>query len=394
VLTVWAFQNVLRFDWVERPYTLTAEFSSSPGLHPNFEVDYLGIQVGKVDSVRLADRKVVVKLDIYRGTEIPRGVRAAAVRKSAIGEPAVELTPAPGQGRAPAMEPGSVIPLSRTSVPATYGSLFGSVNEAVRALDPNDMRVLTEEMARGWEGRAGSLREIIGGADQLTSTFAQNTELLDGLTRDLGSITQVLAENRGELGQGVDALADVTGSLRTVRGDLAGIRERGPQLTGRVNALLDRSDADIDCSLSALGDFFPAVTTPKGLADLRQTLAGAPRLAEALNGVLGNDKTLHIVFLLTLNTKAAEEYRFPLPQPKAKCIPACPDGHVPVTGPANKAKGEKPGDTIPTHDPSLNTKPASAPGREPLPTLPPIIAALAVAAVTGAHLWVWRRLRS
>ncbi|NED55982.1 MCE family protein, partial [Micromonospora aurantiaca] len=52
VMLVWAFNNVIRFDFIDRPYHITVEFESSPGLHPNFEVDYLGLRIGKIDSVK------------------------------------------------------------------------------------------------------------------------------------------------------------------------------------------------------------------------------------------------------------------------------------------------------------------------------------------------------
>lgn len=85
VMVVWAFNNVIRFDFIDRPYNITVEFESSPGLHPNFEVDYLGLRIGKIDSVRLERNKVVVKLDIERGVKIPQGVTAPrrASRRSA-----------------------------------------------------------------------------------------------------------------------------------------------------------------------------------------------------------------------------------------------------------------------------------------------------------------------
>lgn len=357
VMTAWAFQNVLKFDFMERPYRITVEFASSPGLHPNFEVDYLGLKIGKIDSVRLVRNKVVVDLDIDRGIKIPEGVHAAAARKSAVGEPVVELTPAPGKGHATPLRPGAKIPVEQTSVPPRYGDLFGAVNKLVGAIDPEDAGTLTRELALGWSGRSDSLRQIINGSDQLTTTFAENTEMLDGLTKDLTRITHVLAQNRNSLGSGIDNLAALTGALREVRGELAQLRDQGPGLINKVNALVDGTGPDLSCSLSALGSFMPALTTSPNMVNLRKTLAQSPQLVHVLDGVLGDDNgqpVLNVFFMLTTKKTATLEYKYPLPQPGVKKIQNCPDGRAPGRTDQKDYFGGKPGETFPTHNPAIN----------------------------------------
>src|SRR4051794_16836160 len=234
IMVIWALNNVVRFDFIERPYNISVEFASSPGLHPNFEVDYLGLRIGKIDSVRLEKSKVLVRLDIDKGIKVPRGATAAAARKSAVGEPVVELSP-PAGGKAPPMKADEVIPLSRTSLPPEYGRLFNAMTRTLKAVDPSDVQVLTRETAAALAGREGSIQEMINGGDQFTTTFAQNSELLDGLTKDMGRITDVLNRNRGALGTGLDNSAAITAALSQVRGELAELRDTGPQLLKTYN---------------------------------------------------------------------------------------------------------------------------------------------------------------
>jgi virulence factor Mce-like protein len=328
----WALQNVITFDFIDQPYTITAEFTASPGLHPNFEVDYLGLPVGKIQNVELKTGKVVVKMGIKRGTKIPQGVTAAAGRKSAVGEPFIQLTPAPGQGHAAPLRPGSVIGVTQTSVPSSYGQLFGAVNKALSAIDPNDAKILVHELAVGWSGRSDSLRETIDGADKITSSFAENSELLDGLTKDLAKITHEVAKNRGALGQGIDNLAATTSALSSVRSQLAQIRDQGPDLLARVNKLLDAGGSDLGCTFDSLGTALPKVADTKGLSNLNQTLALAPSLAQALGDVIGKDQgqyVLKVIFIVTLKKQATLEYKYPLAQPGVAKIPKCPDGRAP-----------------------------------------------------------------
>lgn len=406
VMLVWAFNNVIRFDFIDRPYHITVEFESSPGLHPNFEVDYLGLRIGKIDSVRLEKDKVVVRLDIDRGVTIPQGVTAAAARKSAVGEPVVELTPGAGKADAPAMKPGTVIPVSQTSVPPKYGDLFGAVIDSLKAINPEDAKVLTHELAEGWSGREESLRQIINGGDDLTKTFADNTELLDGLTKDLGRITTVLNRNRGSLGAGIDNLAALTAALSQVRGQIAELRDRGPDLLSTVNGLLDKTEGDFGCAVDMLGNWGVGTYNPRYLHDLNKTLAQAPQLKNVLDNVIGIDQgkpVLNVVFQVTLNTPATLEYEYPLPQPAVNKVPTCPGGRMPAVTKQKPYKAKNPGETIPTHDPALDQKSVqakNAAGHEDssggpplwLVYVPPIIALLVLIRVMMGSVPVVSRL--
>lgn len=410
LMVIWAFQNVVKFDFIERPWHLTAEFESSPGLHPNFEVDYLGTRIGKIDSVKLRNDRVVVRLDIDRGIKIPRGVTAAAARKSAVGEPVVELTPKAGQASGPSMpkDGKALIPVSDTSIPPKYGDLFGAVIKTIKAINPADAKILTHEFALGWNGRENSLRQIIAGADQLSTTFADNSELIDGLTTDLGKITHVLAQNRGDLGAGFDNLAALTSSLRGVRGELTQIRDRGPDFLKTVNGLLDESGPDINCMLGSLGDINIERYDPNALGDLRSVLRQAGDLVNVLRNVIGEDqgkKVLNVVFILTLRTKATREYKYPLAQPTVSKIPSCPDGRQPGQTKQKHFVGQKPGETIPRHDPSLDqvsqpvknagNQASSSAGGPPfwLVYVPPVIALLVLIRVMSGSVPVLARLR-
>ncbi|MBO2446198.1 MCE family protein [Actinomadura barringtoniae] len=360
VMVVWAFNNVVRFDFIDRPYHINVEFVSSPGLHPNFEVDYLGLRIGKIDSVKLEKDKVVVRLDIDRGVKVPQGVTAAAARKSAVGEPVVELTPPAGiSPDAPKLKAGSVIPVSQTKVPPKYGDLFGAVIQTLKAIKPEDAKVLTHELAEGWSGREDSLRQVIQGGDQLSTTFANNTELLDGLTKDFGKISKVLADNRDDLGSGIDNVAALTKALAQMRGELTQLRDNGPDLLKTVNGLLDQTGDDLGCTVDSLGTLGITKYNPHAIQDLSDTLKQAKPLKYVLSNVVGTDQglpVLNVVFLITLKKQAALEYKYPLPQPTTGKIPNCPDGRDPLNVKQLPYKSKNPGQTIPTHDPSIQNQ--------------------------------------
>ncbi|TDD91764.1 MCE family protein [Actinomadura darangshiensis] len=403
VLTVWAVRNVLGVDPFSRPYRISAQFSDSRGLQPGFDVTYLGVAIGKIQSVRLDGGKVVVRLAIDKGERVPQGVTATAALKSAIGEPYVDLQPARGRVDAPAMHPGDVIPLSRTSVSESYGDLFASVTKAVNGLDPENLKIVTRELARGLDGRGDTLRLSVDGASQLARTFASNTGTLDSLITNLGLLTGVLAGKRADLATGITATADITSSLAEVNDSLVRIRDTMPGLATRTAKVLRESRPAAQCLLKALGGALPALLSPGNVSDLSRGLQWSPQLASAMRGVItfvNGEPNLNIKFILTLTPEqGAVEYRNLKPLPSIPRIPACPGVDLPEqqSPPLKKAEttAEK-GSGTPAATPAAErARNAADTAHHGPPTwliyLPPLVAGLVLLRVVLSMLGLARR---
>ena len=89
----WAVNNIISFDFIERPYEIKGEFAATAGVATNSEVAYLGVNYGDVSGVESVDGKVMITMSIDRGKEIPAGSVARIFRKSAIGEPYIDFNP-------------------------------------------------------------------------------------------------------------------------------------------------------------------------------------------------------------------------------------------------------------------------------------------------------------
>ncbi len=403
VMVAWALTNVVTIGWFQQTYQVTAEFASSPGLHRGFEVDYLGVPVGKIDSVRLASDKVVVRLDLDSGRRLPAGLTAAAARKSAVGEPYVALSPRPGAAGGPSLRGGAVIPVQDTSVPPAYSDLFGAVNRSLTGINPQDAGTLVHELYEGWNGRGDSLRAIIQSSDQITQTYASNSDLINGLTDSLTTITHVLAQNRGALGQGIDNLAALLSSMRQVRTQIAELRDRGPGLLDQVNSLLDTSRPDLRCTIDSLATTLPGLATPRALTDLATNLNQAGPLVNVLHDVLrkvGGEYALNVLFILTVKHQAALEFKYPLKQPTVPSIPACANGRVPGAAAQLPYQGKDPNSVTPpqyrsTAQTEVQNVSNTAAGGPPvwLVYIPPVLALLVLVRVVAGSVPVLTRQR-
>ena len=118
-------------------YVVTADFADSGGIFSGAEVTYRGVQVGRVDHLRLTPGGVLVDLRLNDGTHVPtdagRGRRrpvggGGAVRRPAAASAAPAPTCGPAAGsRAPT--PRSRCrsrPCSRTSTPRSTRSTGNS----------------------------------------------------------------------------------------------------------------------------------------------------------------------------------------------------------------------------------------------------------------------------
>ncbi|GGK48887.1 hypothetical protein Ppa06_05530 [Planomonospora parontospora subsp. parontospora] len=334
VMTVWAFTSVIRLDVIERPYRINAEFASSPGLVPGFDVAYLGVRIGRIDGVALAPGRITVALDIDRGVRIPRGAGAEVRRKSAIGEPYVEISPPEAGAPDGVLAPGATIPLAATSVPLDYRELFDGVGRLLDAVPPEDARTIVGELAAGLDGRTASIRELVDNAHDVTATLAGNAGLLDELSVNLTRLTGTLAGRREELAEGVTDLAAVTRSLRESRKELYAALEHGPSFFRQVDHLLGTARPGLSCVLTAAGRNPGVVFTPRARAHVTNLLRTVPTAQVLLADVTekhsgGLYGRVTFVFSVPGGPEVAEEYRSPLAGPSVPEAGSCPERAVP-----------------------------------------------------------------
>ncbi|MGH9274569.1 MAG: MlaD family protein [Acidimicrobiales bacterium] len=296
ILSAWAVMNVLKFDFIERPFEVTAFFETSPGLRDGFEVTYLGLRVGEIGGVALVDDGalcrtdqnraaggcVEVELKIDRGAEIPANVTAAVSRKSAVGEPYVDLTVPEGAATTTAiLEAGAL--LKDGTVPLAYSDLFKALNDLVQAIPPDAVETLVHELALGLEGRSEDIRRLLEGADDLTATFAADPAFLADLTDQLTALTHTLAEHRDSFGSAIDNFTLFSESLAANRDALIAVLDRTPRFAGQLADLLDAAGGDLTCAVRSLAVTTEGLTSDATLADVNALLDVAVAAGQALS---------------------------------------------------------------------------------------------------------------
>ncbi len=161
---------------------------SVSGLKNDSPVLYKGVQVGKVQDIRVKDdNEIVVQIGIERGkVTLREGTLAKLDLGNLMGGMVVELSG--GDVHSPGLVPGAYI-ASQTSVLENLAKDLPQILEEIKKILGNMNRALGEENA----DRIGSL---LSNADR---TFVSLSETLDVLTKLLHTTRSDLADNGYEL---------------------------------------------------------------------------------------------------------------------------------------------------------------------------------------------------
>lgn len=283
VMVVWAVNNVITIDRVERPYDLTVYADAASGVSTNAEVAYLGVHYGRVADVVLVDRGVRIEMLIDRGREIPIGSVPRIFRKSPIGEPYIDFNPPADLDSATAEyyeDDDEVVDAAgeplRATVPLEFSELLRTASDLISNIEPSQAASLLSELAIALEGRGGDLHRITTSIDTLAQTFGERTDALDRLAENNTRLTAVLADHRGALGSAITDLSLLAESLRAASGDTEILLDRGTDLLTLAADLLEDGRPAIDCLLGNLVPVMDVAAQDARLAGLERLLQTGP----------------------------------------------------------------------------------------------------------------------
>jgi phospholipid/cholesterol/gamma-HCH transport system substrate-binding protein len=322
----WAVNNIVSFDFIERPYEISGEFAATAGVSSNSEVAYLGVNYGSVDSVESVDGKVVIAMSIDRDKQIPADSRARIFRKSAIGEPYIDFEPPEDYDEGgPWIEEGDVVPLSRTSVPLEFSELLRSASRVLGSVEPEATRTLIHELAVALDGRGEALRDLTVDSDALLATFAERADLLDSLSSNSTRLTRTVTERRASLSSAVSDLAALAETLRAVEPDTRILLDRGTELLRTTADLVGDVKQELDCVLSDLDSIIQVTSTDENLAYLANTLEDGPTAFDYvwMTRDDGPDGLWVRVSILFDPANPAQQYVPPTDLPAVPEIPPC-----------------------------------------------------------------------
>ena len=408
LMLFWAFNNIVSWDRIEQPYTITGDFEQAAGVRADAEVTYLGVHYGRVSGVERQDEGVRVTMKIDKGKEIPAGAIARVFRKSAIGEPYVDFVPPESYDRSDTdvIEAGDHIPVSRTTVPLEFSELLRSASALISSIDPEAAGGLLHELSLALEGRGESLRSLTRSFDEITGSFVTRTEQLDRLAENSTRLTKVFADHRLSLSSSLTNLRDVAQTLRDADGDIQALLDHGPDFLGTTADLVSDQKRNLDCMLDDLGTVISTLGQDGPVGDLAATIRNGPTAFGYIASAVDHEADgpwIRVNLTLPPGAPEAPQYVPPKSLPVVPTVSPCASPLTPAvaepftpSGPASGAAGDRAAgreSSSATGDEAADAGPGSSDGGPMALTGAEMMLALA-AGLLVAGLVVWRLRRS
>lgn len=256
----------------EEPYRVSVMLPEAGGVLPGQEVTVLGRAVGQVADVSLAEGGVEIELEIPRQFEVPATATVQVLRRSPIGEQAVDLQPEDADWT-PA-EPGAEIDTIETLVPAEVPFLLDRTVELFSAIDTDDLTTVIHELALALEGRGETLVQLNRDSLDLNRTLVAGIPTLERLTEaDTVEVLDTLRDSAGDIGETLDNAAALAELLAQEQPTIEQLLDISPVALSETTILVEEQSANIECLLSDLtsfnemvnGDSTWATSTPGGV---------------------------------------------------------------------------------------------------------------------------------
>lgn len=260
-------------------YEVTASFPRATALFEQSRVQVMGIDVGRVDTIRIDGDRIVVTMLIDPEVPLPADVNAAIVPLTLIGERNVVLHPPfrPGDER---VADGHEIPVARTQVAVEPDDVLQTVTDLVQAIDPDRLSSVLTDAAGALDGQGEVVNDAVAQGARLTEVLrAQDDRLvaaaegLDGLATSLNRREEQLADLLDVFAEATSMLADERDRIRAMLGALA-------DLNDEANAVVSVVEETLAEDVAALATL--AMTLEANSVSVVQAVAVLPRVSAML----------------------------------------------------------------------------------------------------------------
>lgn len=220
--------------------TYSAVFANVSGLRPGNFVRVAGVEVGKVQNIEvLRDSTVLVEFGANEAVRLTEGTRAAVRFDDLIGGRFLALEEGPGGvGR---LHPGATIPLARTEPALDLEALVGGFRPLFRALDPDQVNVLTGELIAAFQGQGVTMSSILDQTAALTNTLADRDQLIGQVIVNLNAVLSSLGDQSHQLATAVDSVSELVAGLEARKQDISSGIAYANAAAGSITDLLKQA---------------------------------------------------------------------------------------------------------------------------------------------------------
>lgn len=278
----------LRFD---RTSSYTAEFSNASGLRTGQFVRAGGVEVGKVEGVRLIEggRRVLVDFTVERSLPLFQSTTATIRYADLIGNRYVNLDRGTGEGADRVLPAGALIPLSRTQPALDLDALIGGFKPLFKSLDPQKVNSIAASLVTAFQGQGGTINDILDQTSALTSTLADRDQAIGDVIKNLNTVLDTTVKHQKQFDQTINNFENLITGLKGQADPLADAAANISNAAGTLGDLLQDDRPLLKESIAKLETVQqPLVDQKAQLEDLLTRLPQAIKMIGRAGGIYGD----------------------------------------------------------------------------------------------------------
>ncbi|MFJ8824809.1 MCE family protein [Streptomyces sp. NPDC102467] len=277
--------NVSSLPVVGGGTTYTADFTEAAGLGDGDEVRIAGVKVGEVTGVALDGNKVKVSFDIKDdSTWIGDRTTAAIAIKTLLGDKYVALDPV-GGGK---QDPGSRIPVSRTTSPYDVTQAFEDLSGTIDDIDTKQLAASFETISETFKDSPPDVKAAVKGLSALSKTVSSRDTELAQLLAGSKKLTKTLETKKSSFETLIDDGGSLLGELKKRRTAIKALLSGSEALGRELGGLVDDNEKQLGPTLKALGRVTDVLEKNQGKLD--KTLALVGPYYRLIGNTLGNGR--------------------------------------------------------------------------------------------------------
>lgn len=220
-------------------YRVTVELEDIQNLVGNSPVKADNVVVGNIGGISSRNWTAILTLDLDENVQLPSNVTAKLAQTSVLGSQYLELTSPVDEPPTGRLQPGDVIPLSRTSQYPATEEVLSALSLVLNGSGLQQIQTVTSELNRVIGGRETDLRSLVGNLSTFVSGLddqrADIIAAIDGMDRlggELAAQAPTLEAGIDSLGPALDVVEDQRDQLTTM---LVQLGDFGTAATGVLN---------------------------------------------------------------------------------------------------------------------------------------------------------------
>lgn len=217
-----------------------AVFATVGGLEKDDFVRIAGVEIGKVEKLQVRDDSTVdVEFSTDNSVVLTGGSRAVIRYDNLIGGRYLALEE--GAGGTTKLAPGATIPLDRTAPALDLDALIGGFRPLFRALDPNQVNALTNQLITAFQGQGATIGAVLDQTAALTNTLADRDQLIAQVITNLNTVLGSLGDHSEKFGGAVDSLSQLVHGLQARKQDISNGVAYADAAAGSIADLLEQT---------------------------------------------------------------------------------------------------------------------------------------------------------